>query len=920
MSAASNVITLLHLSDLHARIDTDWDAKRVTEELVADLQRLQADDGLRPDLVLFTGDLAWAGQPEEFERGWNVIRAIQEAYETPLLDSAIFLVPGNHDVDRDRVGPMARTWHAHTRRDEVEAMIRAGGEDWRHLTTRLDGYRNFLDSQALTHLQTDASRAIWHAHHDVRGCSIGLAGFNTAWSCGQNDERGKLWMGARWQHATLSAAVRDAEVRIALLHHPPSWLHEHEAPDLDRALPNDFHLTLHGHEHRAWVTPAQDGHATLAAGAGSQGSRRPNGYSVIKLDRRAKAVRVHLRQYDADGGGWVARPVAKRAPKGVWTYRAPWLPDALPTVVAPAAADGEVPAPSVSSAASPGAAHALLERFRRTQRNENADIQLVGFPVRLKLDVALSDVYVPLRASLHDALREGKAFGGSREALQRLGDDRDVPLDEAFKLAREHKRRGLVVLGEPGSGKTTLLKHFLLTDPSRLQLPADTVPVLVLLRRLAQPDAGLRAALCATIREAAFFTEARAEALADHLLGDARVLLLLDGFDEIGDAEERARTARWIEKAARQQGTRWTFVLTSRYAGYKAEARLRGSYAELHVRDLTSAEAGSFIQRWYRVVIDARGKGPNDRPATRADADPLSAALHARIFDKADARGQSLRLLACNPMMLQILCLLQWDQGQLPERRAALYEACVRTLLQLWRKDLGLGFDADAAQAVLEPLAWHLHVAGAEELPRGEIEPVIAGPLRAQRRVIDLLPDAFLDAVRDRTGVLVSTGRDHFGFLHLSFQEYLAARHVRSQVVNRPKLVNELASRFDVQAWREVILLALGLTSPPLFGPVMHALIGNQALSRNPSLASDCLRDAAEPSAAPLLEALADGVEDDGERFQVLRLLKSDVLGDWIDVAIEDGRTGREVLRAPRSERRGAVGRPPIRAGRGLRR
>ncbi|MEM6457449.1 MAG: metallophosphoesterase, partial [Acidobacteriota bacterium] len=780
MSNESNVITLLHLSDLHAQADTAWDSKRVIDALVDDLKRLAEKPGLRPDLVLFTGDLAWAGTTEDFERGWNVIRAIQQAYKPSLRNGQVFLVPGNHDVDRDEVGLMAKRWHADTNRDEVETIIRTGGKDWRDLTTRLAAYRKFLDEHGLTHLQTDASRAIWHDTRTIRGCSIGLAGFNTAWSCGQDGEKGTLWLGARWQHATLSAAVRDADVRIALLHHPTSWLHEHEQPDLDRTLANDFHLTLHGHEHRAWVTPTQDGHATLAAGACYQGSRRPNGYSVIELDRDPSKpeVRVHLRQYDADGGGWVKRPVSKGAPNGVWTFDAAWLrvDDAESSTTHPPApsppAHADVAAPEPPEA-SEGAR--LLEHFRRTQRNENAEIQLVGFPVRLKLDVALSDIYVPLRASLHDELRERKAAGGSREALRRLREDRDVPLDEAFALARERNKRGLVVLGEPASGKTTLLKHFLLTDPARLQLPDDTVAVLVLLRRLETPDAGLRAALCATIREDPYFTEALAETLANHLLGHARVLLLLDGFDEIGDADARARTARWIEKAARQQRGRWTFVLTSRYAGYQAEARLRGNYAELHVRDLTSEEAGRFIQRWYRVVIDDRGKGPDDRPATRADADRLSAALHARIFDEADVRGQNLRLLACNPMMLQILCLLQWDQGQLPERRAALYEACVRTLLQLWRKDLGLGFDADAAQAVLEPLAWHLHVAGAEELPRDEIEPVIAGPLRAQRRTIDLLPAGFLDAVRDQTGVLVSTGRGNFGFLHLSFQEYLAA-------------------------------------------------------------------------------------------------------------------------------------------------
>ncbi|MEM6457418.1 MAG: NACHT domain-containing protein, partial [Acidobacteriota bacterium] len=705
--ADGRTIRLLHVSDLHARASTAWDAERPARTLVDNLTT-QVAQGRRPDLVLFTGDLAWAGRPEEFAQGWRFLEEVLDACE--LEPDALFLVPGNHDVDRGRIGRTDARWAKHTDRDEVEEILAEGGDDWRGLAARLDIYRAFLDEHKLAHLQTDPDRVIWTAERTIRNCSIGLAGFNTAWSCGATDEKGRLWTGAHWQHETLHADVRDADVRIALLHHPTSWLHEHEGRDFTIALRRDFHLTLHGHEHKTWVDADADGHATLAAGASFDGSRRENGYSLIELDRADAKVHVHLWAYDADGGGWVERSIANRTKRGIWTFDADWLgaDDASSSndPPPPPAATSDA-RPSESAAPSEGAR--LLRRFRRTQRNENAEIQLVGFPVRLKLDVALDKIYVSQRASLHDALRDHEAFGGAREVRQVLGDERDVPLDEAFALAHRLERRGLVVLGEPGSGKTTLLKHFLLTDPSRLQLPDDTVPVLVLLRRLAQPDAGLRAALCATIREDPYFTEARAETLADHLLGDARVLLLLDGFDEIGDAGERARTARWIETAAKQQRGRWTFVLTSRYAGYQAEARLRGSYAELHVRDLTSAEAGRFIQRWYRVVVGARGKGPDDRPATRTDADRLSVALHKRIFNEADARGQSLRLLACNPMMLQILCLLQWDQGQLPERRAALYEACVRTLLQLWRKDLGLGFDAEAAQAVLEPLAWHLH-------------------------------------------------------------------------------------------------------------------------------------------------------------------------------------------------------------------
>jgi len=56
----SRTLTWLHLSDLHAcRPNTGWDAKRVLATLRADLQKLNKEHGLRPDLIFFTGDAAF---------------------------------------------------------------------------------------------------------------------------------------------------------------------------------------------------------------------------------------------------------------------------------------------------------------------------------------------------------------------------------------------------------------------------------------------------------------------------------------------------------------------------------------------------------------------------------------------------------------------------------------------------------------------------------------------------------------------------------------------------------------------------------------------------------------------------------------------------------------------------------------------
>ena len=66
----------------------------------------------------------------------------------------------------------------------------------------------------------------------------------------------------------------------------------------------------------------------------------------------------------------------------------------------------------------------------------------------------------------------------------------------------------------------------------------------------------------------------------------------------------------------------------------------------------------------------------------------------------------------------------------------------------------------------------------------------------------------FLDAARDAIGVLVEQSPDRFGFLHLTFQEFLAARAIVKRVADAPCLI---AQFWDHPDWREVWLLyALG--------------------------------------------------------------------------------------------------------------
>jgi hypothetical protein len=69
--------------------------------------------------------------------------------------------------------------------------------------------------------------------------------------------------------------------------------------------------------------------------------------------------------------------------------------------------------------------------------------------------------------------------------------------------------------------------------------------------------------------------------------------------------------------------------------------------------------------------------------------------------------------------------------------------------------------------------------------------------------------EEFLRAIRDESGLLTGWGVEHYGFMHLGFQEYLAAREIRSRAFTDHKVLRELASHYGESWWQEVFLLLL---------------------------------------------------------------------------------------------------------------
>ncbi|HEX3529407.1 MAG TPA: metallophosphoesterase [Thermoanaerobaculia bacterium] len=357
-------ITWLHLSDLHCcPSKTGYDADQVLSSLRDDLRKLHERHGLRPDLVFFTGDAAYGrigkgGDLEsQLEEAALFFQEVLGVYPDPIPAENLFLVPGNHDIDRREVRPAETTWleqlAAAYSIEPVTAMIRDASPAWQDYMRRLGAYRDFLEVAGLPHLLQDKERLVFSHVREIQGLKVGIAGLSSAWSCRGtgSDEKNKLWLGGDWQINEIYRTLRHTDLRICLVHHPINWFIPAEDPALQSDFENCFHFHLHGHEHTSWVT-ASGAYTRIAAGACYDRSDKSNGYNIVRLDLDAGRGEVWLREYKREGRGWRGNEIpGKTDALGVWPLPSlGWLPgrakpvDTKPELPQPPAPEKPAPA------------------------------------------------------------------------------------------------------------------------------------------------------------------------------------------------------------------------------------------------------------------------------------------------------------------------------------------------------------------------------------------------------------------------------------------------------------------------------------------------------------------------------------------------------------------------------------------------
>lgn len=488
--------------------------------------------------------------------------------------------------------------------------------------------------------------------------------------------------------------------------------------------------------------------------------------------------------------------------------------------------------------------------------------QLETFSRQLKLE----EVYVPLMArpelpsggETWDRLVGGRLLDAEaipEEALAVRGKAASVPV--AIENALGEASR-VVILGDPGSGKTTLLKYLALTLAKD---PGGPLPILVPLNAygyaLQRQDCNLEHYVSQYFADQSH-QMSELKPLFQDAIEQGKAVILLDGLDEIH--QERAHLIHKVETFARdvtKSGNR--VAVTSRIVGYREASLKTTEWSLFTLVDFDIAAIEQFTEKWCeafeRSVL-------GDTPAAKKAAEREMAGL----LDAVRSNPGVMRL-ASNPLLLTILALIKRQGVTLPSRRVRLYEIYLETLISSWSKartldKRGVGPEMDYLEtvSVLGPLALRIRKESSTAglVPRESMIDWLREHYQGEEWGLsrgEALKKAgeFLASVHKYSNILIERGQGRYGFIHLTFEEALAARGlVQLGQLDLKESLKHICDHLTDPAWRETILLAVGIwglvrEEPLKAGQVVRAMLrarcGGDDAGKNVLVAGACLED-----------------------------------------------------------------------------
>jgi NACHT domain len=358
-------------------------------------------------------------------------------------------------------------------------------------------------------------------------------------------------------------------------------------------------------------------------------------------------------------------------------------------------------------------------------------------------------------------------------------------------LAVANQQQFLMVLGQPGAGKSTFLRRMgweaLKVDAGKYQHPC--IPVFIELKRFT-PEICLERVIERELEICGF---PRPADLSQQLLSQGKLLILLDGLDEVPAEHQDWAITQIQDFVDRYDQNR--FIASCRTAAYRSSFQ---RFRDVMMADFADEQICQFISNWFQSKEDQR----------LGTAQTCWQLLQSGKY-------QAAKELAQTPLLLTLLCLVFDDSQIFPKNRAVLYGQALDVLLKTWAaekriqrepiyKDLSIPLE----QMMLGEIAYTYfqddRLFFAQRDVATQIHSFLASNLNAPKHLDATL---VLREIQTQQGILVERAREVLSFSHLTFQEFLTAQHIADHQTISPLVTQHLLD----PRWREVFQLVAGL-------------------------------------------------------------------------------------------------------------
>lgn len=294
---------LLHISDIHFKdpiCHTEMDPNLpYRTALIRDVEKRARELG-EVQAILVTGDVAFRGISPEYDAALAWLKKLAAAGGCQLEN--IFVVPGNHDVDRNVISSKANVRNAHRavlqlrsdpRHRDQEFLTQFSDPEVRKvLLEPLQSYNEFaakFDCQLYL-----PERLFWTKNRRLNDSFVlkiyGLTSTMFSGASGGDDLMNSLYLSPYQIAFNTDAGV----ISLAMCHHPPEWFIDYDA--IDEALRDRVAIHLFGHKHRQRATKDDRcvGFSASAVNPDLYEPRWEPGYNLINLTVNYKEGRYFL--------------------------------------------------------------------------------------------------------------------------------------------------------------------------------------------------------------------------------------------------------------------------------------------------------------------------------------------------------------------------------------------------------------------------------------------------------------------------------------------------------------------------------------------------------------------------------------------------------------------------------------------------